>query len=235
MNELCLLNTPPRLVALQQSIEREARCAITYYAFPGITIEAGSGFNQQGFFIVFKNTFRDITLCHELLHLELLKDGYPIFEKRDPDQHHRADYVYDAINNICSIIQHKIIYKKMLSYGYDPYHDLIAKANAQFLHTFNSQSLPFIAQYLFDAPLQLQSHYLRLLCEIPHTEAAASLGNELKRLSPKHFALAHETATHINATIIESPAQALSATQHALIAFGFTPDIAIPRYYTPEP
>lgn len=233
MNEICLVHFPPPLLRLKTTIEDAARCTIRYYASASITIEAGSSFNDEGLFIVFKNIFRDITLCHELLHLELLKDGYPVFEKVSPEYRFFPFVVDEAINTICSIIQHKIIYPKMILLGYDPYTSLVEKADTQFLQDMNDQTLPHMAQYIVDADMQLRIHYLRLLCEIPNADVTRHLGRQLTMLSPQGLQLARETADVINNARVESPAAALATTRQAFAAFGFAADLASPRYYRP--
>ena len=161
------LNLPAKLTLLIKEIESKAKCSISFRETKEQSMEGGARLENGVPCIYLKVPagLRDICICHELLHLQCELAGFPRTKTLDE----KPPYDYATINNslseIGSIIEHQIIYPKMLQLGYDPYTDVDQKVLLKFLPELENEDYPFGDMHPTMRHLFLTLHLSRALLE----------------------------------------------------------------------
>lgn len=140
--ERSTLNLPEKIFPLITSIEGAfARPVVFAMVDDLLHAEAYGGLDDNGTPLVcmMPHGCREITIVHELLHLECEAQGFPRTRSQGGTAKLPPEKVSNLIGEWFSIIEHQIIYPKMENLGYDPSEDIESKARNALLSPLRSK------------------------------------------------------------------------------------------------
>lgn len=194
------LNLPTKLTALIKEIEGQSKHPISFRVAEDLNLRGAATFEDDVpcVYLRVPTGLYHITICHELLHLQCWLDDFPITRTIAECLTYDYGAISDALSDIGSIIEHKVIYPKMLRLSYDPYVDFDQTVRIDLLPRLEDED------YLYLGGIPLPEEYLCLVLKISRAlleTSSLALRERVRELAQAKFPQALIVAERIVALI----------------------------------
>lgn len=168
---------------------------------------------------------REITIVHELLHLECEALGFPRTRTLGKTAKLPQNTVSHMISEWFSTVEHRVIYPKMEKLGYNPSGDIDSKARIGFLSRIQNN----LGEFLYNNPnrdilfVDLVTQSTRVLTE-GRRPLRKELNKTMKEVFPKELELSNHLTDQIKAVDNWTPQEVKRVAEYCLEAIGIPRD-----------